>query len=118
MSKGNERTVVLGLMSYIDENGNHRTAYKGDVVLVLPAKLERFDRLNVLMKGPDAAPEPVVVEPEPEAYPEGEPSDTWKVTELQAYAKAKGIDLGEATKKADILAAITAASRPGEPTEG
>ena len=29
-----------------------------------------------------------------------------KVTELQAYAKEKGIDLGDATKKNEILAKI------------
>lgn len=32
-----------------------------------------------------------------------------KVAELKAYASEHGIDLGEATKKADIVAAITAA---------
>lgn len=31
------------------------------------------------------------------------------IKELQAYADANGIDLGDATKKADILAAINAA---------
>lgn len=31
-----------------------------------------------------------------------------KVAELKAYADEHGIDLGEATKKADIIAAITA----------
>ncbi|MEV0031430.1 hypothetical protein [Nocardia sp. NPDC050793] len=116
MSMSNERTVVLGLMSYIDENGAHRTAYEGEVVKVHPDKLERFDRLNVLMPRPGAEPEPAVVEPEPEPepYPEGEPSDTWKVPELQAYAKAKEIDLGDAKVKADILAAIEAAAGKGD----
>ncbi|WP_404474833.1 hypothetical protein [Microbacterium aerolatum] len=39
------------------------------------------------------------------------PSKSWKVDELKAYADENGIDLGDATKKADILAAIeTAAS--------
>lgn len=63
----NERTVVLGLMSYIDENGAHKVANAGAVVKVHPDKLERFDRLNVLAKAapaPEAAPA--------EAEPEGE----------------------------------------------
>ncbi|WP_280389307.1 Ish1 domain-containing protein [Nocardia wallacei] len=49
---------------------------------------------------------------EPEAAtsteaPAGDPSESWTVAELKAYADEHGIDLGEATKKADILAAIT-----------
>ena len=54
MSANNERTVVLGLMSYIDEKGAHRTAAAGAVVKVHPDQLERFDRLNVLMPAPES----------------------------------------------------------------
>lgn len=36
------------------------------------------------------------------------PDKSWKVDELKAYATENGIDLGEATKKDDILAAINA----------
>ena len=39
-------------------------------------------------------------------YPEGDPSDAWTVPQLREYAEAKGIALGEATKKADILAVL------------
>lgn len=49
-----------------------------------------------------------------EGKPETKPLDDMKVTELQEYAKAKNIDLGEATKKAEILAAIQALSGGGE----
>lgn len=38
------------------------------------------------------------------------PDKSWKVDELKAYASEKSIDLGAATKKEDILAAISAAS--------
>ncbi|MCH5645158.1 hypothetical protein [Gordonia sp. ABSL49_1] len=38
--------------------------------------------------------------------PEGDPNESWKVDELKAYAAEHTIDLGDATKKADILAAI------------
>ena len=40
------------------------------------------------------------------------PDTSWKVAELKDYADENGIDLGEATKKEDILAAIAAASVP------
>ena len=40
--------------------------------------------------------------------PEGAPAESWKVDELRAFAEREGIDLGDATKKADILAALTA----------
>lgn len=36
----------------------------------------------------------------------GEPSESWTVPQLREYAKDHEIDLGEASKKADILAAI------------
>lgn len=41
---------------------------------------------------------------------------TWKVADLKSYAADNGIDLGDATKKDDILAAIVAAvdSTPAE----
>lgn len=39
----------------------------------------------------------------------GKPLDQLKVDELRAYAAERGIALGDATKKADIIAAITAA---------
>lgn len=43
-------------------------------------------------------------------WPGGTPSDEWKLPELHAYAVANAIDLGDAKKKADILAAIADAS--------
>ena len=45
---------------------------------------------------------------EPE-QPQGKALDEMNVAELKAYAEARGIDLGEAKKKADILAAIKTA---------
>lgn len=40
------------------------------------------------------------------AYPEGEPSESWKVPALIAYAHDKDIDLGDAKRKDDILKII------------
>ena len=50
-------------------------------------------------------------EPEPEEGPPGEgvPNDSWKNDEIKTWAEAHGVDLGGATKKADMLAAIQAA---------
>lgn len=42
------------------------------------------------------------------------PSKSWKVDELKAYAEENSIDLGGATKKADILTAIEAAASSEE----
>ena len=54
--------------------------------------------------------EPAASEGEPgAAYPDGEPSETWKFDELKAYAADNAIDLGGATVKSDILAAIQSA---------
>lgn len=52
-----ERTVRVGLMSYIDSDGAHRSALTGEVVQVHPDAIARFDRLNRLAGEPD--PEPV-----------------------------------------------------------
>lgn len=135
MTASNRRTVVVGLMSYIDERGAYRTATAGAVVKVQEDQLERFDRLNVLaapmsstalldiadfmdpeirhvdeieIEDPDGVPAVVVDGGGAPSDPETEPSDAWTVPRLQEYAAAKQIDLGDATKKADILAAIQA----------
>lgn len=50
-------------------------------------------------------------EPTP-AGPEGEPSDSWTVAQLKDYAAKEEISLAGVDKKADILAAIQAASHP------
>ena len=41
------------------------------------------------------------------------PDSTWKVADLKSYAADNGVDLGDATKKEDIVAAIAAASDSG-----
>jgi len=40
------------------------------------------------------------------------PDSTWKVADLKAYATDNGVDLKDATKKDDVLAAIVAAAAP------
>lgn len=46
------------------------------------------------------------------AFPEGEPSESWKSAELDAYAADLGVDLGEAKTKAEKVAVIVAAANP------
>lgn len=45
------------------------------------------------------------------AVPDGEPTGDWKVADITAYAERESLDLGGATKKADMLAAIAAARK-------
>lgn len=45
----------------------------------------------------------------PLELPDGDPTDKWTGDQLKAYAAAHEIDLGDAAKKADVFAAITAA---------
>lgn len=42
------------------------------------------------------------------------PDETWKNADIQEWAKDHGVDLGDATKKADMLAAISDASTKEE----
>jgi hypothetical protein len=58
---------------------------------------------GLLDPAPDAAP--IVL-------PDGAPDGDWTVIQLREFAAREEIDLGAATKKADILAAIAAASAP------
>jgi hypothetical protein len=44
------------------------------------------------------------------------PDDTWTIPDLKKYAEEKKIDLGKATKKDEILAAIAAAKPVVTPT--
>jgi len=50
------------------------------------------------------------VDPVTEDAPSGTPNSNWTNAEIEAYAEANNIDLDGATKKADMLAAIEAAS--------
>lgn len=42
------------------------------------------------------------------------PDDSWTIKELTAHAEENSIDLGDAKKKPDIIAAIAAAAGAGE----
>lgn len=68
--------------------------------------------MSLLMRRYHEKPSPDEAVAVPE-FPDGAPDESWKVAELQAYAQAHDVDLGGATKKADMVAAIAAAAKPG-----
>jgi len=103
---GIERTIRMGSMAYVGADGKTRRADCGAVVRVHPDHVERFDRLNRPQEAASAVEPPAQVE---RGGDSGEPSEAWTIAQLQAFADARDIDLGDATKKADILAAIAAA---------
>ena len=65
---------------------------------------------HVLDQAADDDPDEAFIPLAKPQLPEGDPSEAWKVDELKAFAEQRNIDLGEATKKADILAVILAAA--------
>ncbi|ERG63533.1 hypothetical protein L332_03585 [Agrococcus pavilionensis RW1] len=107
-----ERTIRTGLGTYLRLDGQWDYGRQGETVDVHEDDLERFDRLNPAE--PEAKAVEAAADGESRDFPEGEPSEEWKVDELKAYAAAREVDLGGATKKADMLAAIEAAAKPAE----
>lgn len=54
---------------------------------------------------------------EPVTIPDGDPTDEWKVAEIDAYVERESIDVGGATKKDDKLAAIASALEKRKPEQ-
>ena len=85
----------------------------GETVDVHPDDLERFDRLNgaaIAEDEPEADPDEAA-EGDPDEAAEGDlPEDlqALNLAELREVAKEQGVDLGGATRKADIIAALSA----------
>ncbi|AYR01511.1 hypothetical protein PP639_gp010 [Arthrobacter phage Seahorse] len=55
---------------------------------------------------PDVWAEKPEADEESDEIPEGDITEAWTVKQLKAYAKAEGIDLGDAKNKAEILAKL------------
>ena len=55
---------------------------------------------------PDVWAEAPEAEEDGDAFPEGDITEKWTVKQLQAYAEAESIDLGDAKTKAEILAVL------------
>lgn len=88
--------IVVGPTAHLVERGR-----------LLPAGVAVADIARMLTKGMIAP----VAEPEPDAAATGVDFDPKKanVAELRDFAAAHGIDLGDSTKKADIVSVIEAA---------
>ena len=99
------RIVRIALASYRRADEAETYAMLGETVDVHPDDLERFDRLNG----------DTIAEDEPEADPDEaaecdlpEDLQALNLAELREVAKEQGVDLGGATRKADIIAALSA----------
>lgn len=85
---------------------------------VLAANVWVGDVLHLAGTSPDSdAAEQITnekawAEDDGQSFPEGEPSESWKAAELDAYAADLGIDLGGAKTKAEKVGAIVAAADP------
>lgn len=96
-------TVTAPLVIASDAEGRQVYLYRGAPV---PAQIPAKEVTRLVEGGFVVADAPPA---EADAQPEGAPDESWKVAQLKAHAAASGIDLGDATVKADILAAIVAA---------
>ena len=85
--------------------GRQMYAYKNQPisVAVTAEEIGRLLEEGAIVAAPKVEPAPVVEAPSPEGL------DGLDLPGLRAFAAERGIDLGGATKKADLLAAITAA---------
>jgi len=80
----------------------------GDGETELPGAIAYFKRHSYTVEGEASATAPIS---------EGDPSDKWTKAELKAYATEHDIDLGDATKNADILELLTAATEDDDTSD-
>ena len=96
--------VTAPLVSVKDAAGKYTYFYEGATV---PAG---FDNDNLTLLAEAGLVKEIAPEPEADAsgeVPEGDPSEDWTVKQLKAFAASKGIDLGDAKSKGDILATVS-----------
>lgn len=100
------RTVRIALASYRRADEAETYAMLGETVDVHPDDLERFDRLN----GDEVAEDEPAAEADLPDEADDLPEDlrALNLAELREIAKDQGVDLGGATRKADIIAALSA----------
>lgn len=92
--------VTVGLRDHLVERGRE-----------LPSGVAKVDVDRLVGKGLIEAAEPDAPADEPQGEPAGGESvdlDALNLDELRTYAAENGIDIGDATRKADIRAAIDA----------
>lgn len=88
-------------------DGSERYLYKNarfDAAGADAASVEHLTSVGLI------EPVPVAPSEDESAFPEGDPSEEWSGKQLDAYAAAKGIELGSAKTKAEKVAALVAAS--------
>lgn len=100
------RIVRIALASYRRTDEAETYAMLGETVDVHPDDLERFDRLN----GDEVAEDEPAAEADLPDEADDLPEDlrALNLAELREIAKEQGVDLGGATRKADIIAALSA----------
>ena len=100
------RTVRIALASYRRADEAETYAMLGETVDVHPDDLERFDRLN----GDEVTEDEPAAEADLPDEADDLPEDlrALNLAELREIAKEQGVDLGGATRKADIIAALSA----------
>ena len=100
------RTVRIALASYRRADEAETYAMLGETVDVHPDDLERFDRLN----GDEVAEDEPAAEADLPDEADDLPEDlrALNLAELREIAQEQGVDLGGATRKADIIAALSA----------
>ena len=107
---GRSRATAEALLAAADAVGAERhevrTTIRGYVVPV--AVSDEYGRM-VRGESKPVKEEPVEGPAEAAEVREGNPDEGWKNDEIKTWAEAHGVDLGGATKKADMLAAIQAA---------
>jgi hypothetical protein len=93
--------VARTLLGLADKMNLDRAAVRATIggYYVPPALVEAYE------KSLGAAPVEDEQEPEKSDFPD----ESWKVADIKEWAAAHEVDLGDATKKADILAAIRSA---------
>ena len=100
------RIVRIALASYRRTDEAETYAMLGETIDVHPDDLERFDRLN----GDEVAEDEPAAEADLPDEADDLPEDlrALNLAELREIAKDQGVDLGGATRKADIIAALSA----------
>lgn len=113
-----KRAGLLDKVSVVDELATDVRSSAGDpsgmVQPTVPSSTAAHTQTQHTGKLRQRDPQPSLTEPPadevPPTWPEGEPSEDWRRDELDDYALAHGLDTSGMAKKADVLAAIKAAS--------
>lgn len=95
--------VTAPLVTVKDPSGKITYFYEGATVP------DGYDKADLARLVEARLIEEVIQEPDenaPVEVPAGDPSDAWTVKQLKAFAEAKGIDLGDAKSKGDVLSVL------------